>query len=1490
MFVVTITEHSSPIPNSVSNNPPNNLPKDVSKGRSLRPLPRNTPQDVTAALLALRKGFPAAAHIDRMARERQRSMRERATPVVRPHPLADAALGLLAGSASFAAGWWNASTSMLATSSAASGASLIPITPVKTVTENDMATLPHATLRRPIRAADAFSASAPIPILQAMPPEQVLSSQWMAELDFTRFDAVAFLRACGESIDDPASLQEGMALLAAAHRCFQPVFSAGRPALSIEGMDGSNLSIFFERLLPALGLGEAPAQGLDPAFAQALFNGWFLSMALPTQSHSHEGGGNAGFPLNDVLLGLTHATPDDAAHTLGLPQMRLDRLRDALKAAFLRDVPLHFQPLQKWIADAFFSLYEPTLMRSDTPPALRYGSLEWALLDIGIRLAGAQHWTYTHAELVGLAAAADVFGAIGDDASDGSSDASSNSASDADALALGSVLRMAHAQGAIDLRAADTETDTSIQIAVALFRSQIAARRRAHSTVDLLAALPLRSDAARAILRETGLDPEARFTMVRPGRSGGLLGSQTKDMPCLDFDVSYPLVDYFMADCIGQLLSHGRPADAAANYLKDKHARLAHDRLNQRFEMSFDVAVDPFSDGLFTEALKEAVAHMSAEDAQFWRDGKAKIGLPEIEASTQVSTASDRRGTLSFPAMIRAKSTSYRATKGLLVDFTLERQGSRQTRKYWVTLAPLAVARYDGNVTALLSSRLDDFFDIDNPHRRPVRLPSQQIKFATFINIESRRTEMQFVARRLLDPSIAQARLQAYQMTDPEQARDRLHRALVGILPLGTCVEAIAGHAARAAQFFCAMDVLTLIPVAGAGIRAAGSVARVGGSLSRPQLEKLVMTVARGGAVGRDDAAQTVAAVLDGGMPVLNFARQAAHWLNPLDGLASGFSWLRRGGELMMQHLHTLPGMRRLAAAFERSSAERTLFYAEGGIWHAAQEAAVTVRRDRKYLLIEGKEYAVIDMGSRRNILALRHGADLRLANPNSGLPYGPPLSAESAMRIEAQPGLSGVCRSRAKRADEPEADCDMLIQLPQFGSHAYRFGGRPVFPAFHARAQAAQGSGVHLVQIDLNFNAFSSEGFHVNRRIKDAPYFAFDRQVWKAVSNRLQQTSIVCTFPDRLEAQLIHMREAVDVLGGNDGTYLTVTVELPAIPGDVNIYSNRFTVPFASYPGFDGKHHGMTLIANTPYKFRLSGDWMVRPVHGQRIRLEKPASEDIAIFNHYQTVNSSELPDVFVAGSVRQLKVTDDAIRRRFDMVLRRAEELLAAADGALIACGSDANAVMARFTPSEWSAERVIKFRLAMKENLTKLRSALPMLKRHKYEIVGLGDAKVVELIRPGQDAARVFNNAAAYRGSMKLDMDFSHINKPLIMFDETHFAEAELDTLAADLIHELTHTRVLSRDRMSMTSKKDVYPSYEGRQIDIAPLLAAAARHDSDSANHAATIEQLVMALAYTQSEDTRGLLDILLDGGTRFSYRPEAAPANGCFGRRDCVVSR
>jgi hypothetical protein len=973
------TGRVAPIQNFASNN----LPETISGYREQPSWRLDTPQDVRASLMALRKEFPAAAHIDEMARDLQHGLRGRAAPVVRYRPMAGAALGLLAGSARFTAGLLGISPAVPGTGAAGFNSRLpraVDSLFMHAANSSNSSNSPNATEPSPAKAS------------QSKLPDGMLSLQWMQELDFTRFDEIAFLQACGETIDDPDSPEER---LEAFHRCLQPVFSITRSVLGIEGLDGSSLSAFFEQLYPALGLGELPDQGLDPAFAQMLLNRWFLSMALTPRN---EDGGNSDFPLNNLLLGLVQAVPDDDAQHPQPPQMRVDLLRETLEAAFLRGVPARFRPSQKWLVCALFSLYEPTLMRSDAPPALYYGSLEWTL--------------------------------------------------------------------------------------------------------------------------------------------------------------------------------------------------------------------------------------------------------------------------------------------------------------------------------------------------------------------------------------------------------------------------------------------------------------------------------------------------------------------------ASGFSWLSaalgRGSEMMLQHIHTLPGMNRIAAALKRGSADRKLFYVDDGIWHAAPEA-VTVRDSRKYLTLNSKAYSVIDVGGRRNVLALQHGADLHLVNPHSALPYGPPLSADSGARVDASRAFSGLCRTR--RAGGAEAGCnplhsmkplddldelDTLVAMPQFGKHIYRIEGRAAITAFHARAQT-DGASVRWVEVDLNFNAFSSEGLAGNKRIKDAPYFAFDGKIWKAVNSRVEQTPIVYTFPDRLEAHVLDLRDSLDVLDGNAGTYLSVTIELPPIPGDPSRYSNRFIVPFASYPGFEGAHHGMAQIGNAPYTFRLSGDWMVRPVNGQRILLEKPALLDVEIFNRYQALNALGTPDVFVRGSVRQLKAADNAARRRFDLVLDRAGELLAAADAALINYGSEANLIMARFTPSDWDGARVAKFHAAIKETLTKLRSALPMMMRHKYEIVGLGNSKLVKMAGTGQAPIQLFNDAAAFRGSMQLDMCYSHLRYPLIVFDWEHFTKSELDRIASDFVHELAHTRVAARDAMSLTSGTDVYPSYVNGEIDVAPLIAAAAAHDSDSARHASTIEHIVMALGYIQSEDTRGLLQRFLDGGTRFSYKQDVPVAGDCFDG-SCVVSR
>jgi regulator of extracellular matrix RemA (YlzA/DUF370 family) len=246
--------------------------------------------------------------------------------------------------------------------------------------------------------------------------------------------------------------------------------------------------------------------------------------------------------------------------------------------------------------------------------------------------------------------------------------------------------------------------------------------------------------------------------------------------------------------------------------------------------------------------------------------------------------------------------------------------------------------------------------------------------------------------------------------------------------------------------------------------------------------------------------------------------------------------------------------------------------------------------------------------------------------------------------------------------------------------------------------------------------------------------------------------------------------------------------------------------------------------------------------------------------------------------------------VQRRFDLVLERAEELAKDADRALKSHTLAAEMVLHRFMPAHWTMARKASFIVALTANLDHLRSALPMLRRNKLDVLGLGKADRKITMVHGDQAAIEYVRAEALSGSMSVDMEFTRIVQPLIIFDEEHFLKMKIDTLAADELHELSHARSRTRDTISAASDVLVYPNLSGLDldlIDIAPLLTAAAASDSDGVNHASTLEHLMVALAYTESPETLPLLQGLFNGGTRYSHRPDAE-VKKCD--KTCVILR
>jgi hypothetical protein len=554
-----------------------------------------------------------------------------------------------------------------------------------------------------------------------------------------------------------------------------------------------------------------------------------------------------------------------------------------------------------------------------------------------------------------------------------------------------------------------------------------------------------------------------------------------------------------------------------------------------------------------------------------------------------------------------------------------------------------------------------------------------------------------------------------------------------------------------------------------------------------------------------------------------------------------------------------------------------------------------------------------IDMGDRKNVLARQQGMDLRLVNPESGRVYGPALinaGDNAGVRRSMPYTLRRACRDksamvsnpakRGKRSNGDEeahtSECSGILQAAQFGRGFYTFSEKHPFHAFQLRAAVAGKDKPLSLQVDLNDIGFASYSVRYQKGerypVHNSRYFVFNEEIWIAKNGYLEAASIACPFPEKISAHVVRSAGEIAQAAGESADFLRFDIELPTIGDDPTIYFNHFVVPYANYPGADGACMGMIEMPGVSYKFFIGRNWLSRLASGKSVVLIKATQKDYDVFEKYQQIRADKRADRegFVAASLRQLRYCDEAVHRRFDLVLQRAEELAKLAEHALKSHTLAAEMVLQRFMPSDWDMARKGDFIATLTANLKNLRSAFPMLKRNKLDVLGLGKADRKVIIVYGEEAAIQYIRAEALSGSMSVDMEYKFIEDPLIVFDEEHFNRMKLDTLAADVLHELSHARDRTRDTISAASDQMVYPIMLGPDltiIDLGPLLDAAAGSGSDSARHAGTLEHLWVTLAYTESDKTLPLLRDLIRGGTQYSHMPDAEVTK-C--ENNCVILR
>jgi hypothetical protein len=1302
----------------------------------------------------------------------------------------------------------------------------------------------------------------------------MLQPDWIDRINWKAFDAVAFLLANGAQSPFDGTASWWMTALRA---CFEPILAPDRAPLDVRGMDSDKLQLFAGGLLRSQGYGDTTADALSPFLLQTMIDSFFRSVVAPAAAEPfHRALNHVTRPISFLRCngggGVTAAEPGTPRILRSVATVK----RDLDERLFRQDDMACPAVVKQWALPVFCSIFLPALGRYDLPDQMAYGGVDWTILDIATSTIGDAHWGYRTDELLQFGRQVDVFSglaAVGVNATHADLPQSAIFAVDA-------ALRMAHCAGVIDAGAKNTKSGRAqIEKALALLQDRLSAAAGQSNPLNAVrAAVPRRIDTARALLREYAVaDPDQEFTMA--STLGGYL-NMAVDTP-MAWDTPHPLYKIFMEGGLQQLLTYGDLPDWQRTLLQQCRDNLSLHALNTRFEREFDAAIIALSDTVLIPLMLQEIQALPVDRQQAWQCGRWNVRIPRAQVETSRP----------LPLMWGAQAMNSHAIKNpllnmiaggaVLVDLHDADGDPQTTQHYWVSLKPFRFKRYDGDVATLLRENLQIFFKPGLPDQHLVKLAEHpNLHYydasASEKNSDGQGGVLALIATHLLAPAIAPLRQAARGITESEHFAQLVSDIFLNMLPFYSCVSSLQSNdRIDSAGFFCVLDIAGVASIAGVAGKTMNGVARLAAGLSKRELKALASGFAARN-LARGDVFNSVSTTFSMASSIRHLGKETLYFLDPGIRAASSVANYARqlgkdGSRALMLRLRNAPGTRRIRSELSENRRNGRWFFQQQGFWCARPEK-IEWDGGERILMFDESRYSVMAIGGSPNVLVLRGGRGVRLADPRSGLCYGPLIRTEGAqLRDSRRPVLSRIaprrdvdaatpsvapgCRARRSPPASLRFAC-RLIDAQHFGPDFYQFEPGSMGWMLTQRDplnHLSPGDG-RLKSIDPASAGYRSYRYEHNI-LRESNFFVWGHRLWERwPDSSLHPTIWDVELPDTLLGHTLH------TMTRTHEASLYIKVDFPVGENDVQAaFRNTQIVPLGSYALTDKTPMCMAEIGGEFYTFKMS---LLTPEPGVAVLLHKASDEQQEIFYTYYKINNAPI-DELIVGRLRRLRDCTPEFQARIDLALTRAGEMVADAAAFCRAAPASVDIILRNFVQvGDTVGATILGNRIA--RDIADLAQTIGQLQLHKQAFLGFA-----RMDKRGADPVL----ALSLLNSMRYDIDPAFINKPLIYIDPDEVMLRSVDMLAAYILHEATHTRLGTLDSLRHGALEQVYVrSSPDGYVDIADLIVAAREEGNDPGVHAATLENLLVIFAYGYRGE-RNVANIFAGRSTVYRRKPD-----------------